>query len=184
MLYGGKGVVFDFGVYSEALIGFMSKRSKVARACVREVRVAKEVNHVMSNEDGNTVFPGLDGKWLRLGEFVRREMGGVRGVQLCLWSSSGSLASFPAVESEQEGERVVEEWREWIWTKALLELESLKIATITVWSINSARGQAGGNIGFDSWLAGRMVADNLVRDRMVKEGVVEERRVVVAGNAA
>jgi hypothetical protein len=190
VLYGGKGVSFDFGIHLEAALAFFSDRSKEARRAVREVRVAREIPCV-ENSDGLISKP-VDGPWISFCAFLERELKGVRGLDLTIWSSSGSVASFPApdaldggredeVDSEvlKEKERELQlRWREWEWTRDLLRMEALRQAKVTWWGFEGQDGR------FDSWLARRMVGDRLVRERMIREGMVVEGFVVIPGKGA
>jgi hypothetical protein len=184
--------VFDFGTHSDALLSFFAERSRVARGAVREIRLGKEIHTVLSNEEGNTVFAGVDGRWVRLGEFVRREMGGVRRVEVVVWSSSGgklrlppshsqSPSSSPLSEDSAEEEEI--DYTTHPWFSTLLNLPSLREARIITWDFQIG-GKEGGKQGFDTWLAERMVADEVTRGRMVKEGLVRERVVRVRGLGA
>jgi hypothetical protein len=135
----------------------------------------------------------VDDLWVTFCGFLEREMKGVRGLDLTIWSSSGSVASFPTTTSLEGGRLDVEDqvlkekekelewqikWREWEWTRDLLRMEALRKAKVTWWGFE---GQDG---GFDSWLAGRMVGDRLVRERMIREGMVVEGFVVIPGKGA
>ena len=180
---------FDFGIHIEASLAFFQDRGKEARGSVREVRVAREIPCV-ENRDGLVAKP-VDNLWVRFCGFLEKEMRRVRGLDLTIWSSSGSVTSFPATISleggrEGDSEDVLREkekelemqlkWREWEWTRDLLRMEALRKARVTWWGFE---GQDG---GFDSWLAGRMVGDRLVRERMIREGMVVEGFVVIPGN--
>jgi hypothetical protein len=191
VLYGGEGVSFDFGIHIEASLAFFQDRGKEARGSVREVRVAREIPCV-ENRDGLVAKP-VDNLWVRFCGFLEKEMRRVRGLDLTIWSSSGSVASFPATISleggrEGDSEDVLREkekelemqlkWREWEWTRDLLRMEALRKARVTWWGFE---GQDG---GFDSWLAGRMVGDRLVKERMVREGMVVEGFIVIPGKGA
>jgi len=182
-------VSFDFGIHIEASLAFFQDRGKEARGSVREVRVAREIPCV-ENRDGLVAKP-VDNLWVRFCGFLEKEMRRVRGLDLTIWSSSGSVTSFPATISleggrEGDSEDVLREkekelemqlkWREWEWTRDLLRMEALRKARVTWWGFE---GQDG---GFDSWLAGRMVGDRLVRERMIREGMVVEGFVVIPGN--
>lgn len=169
---------------------------------MREIRVAREIPCV-ENRDGLVAKP-VDGLWVRFCGFIEKEMRGLRGLDLVIWSSSGSVASFPntstfnldnsstvapgagAIGWEGEEDQALKEkeremqlkWQEWEWTRDLLRMEALRKAKVTWWGFE---GQDG---GFDSWLAGRMVGDRLVRERMIKEGMVIEGVVVIPGKGA
>ncbi|EPE25081.1 hypothetical protein GLAREA_11662 [Glarea lozoyensis ATCC 20868] len=189
LLYGHKDAIFDFGTHSDALISFFSARSSVARSVVRHVRLGKEIHCVLSNEEGNTVFAGVDGRWVRLCEFVRREMTGLWGLELRVWGSHGGRLRIPTSERLAESEVAPLDvvalerepnWHIHPWTSPLLTLPSLRTATITVWDFQIG-GKEGEKRGFDSWLAERMVVDEVTRDRMVREGLVVEGVVKVRG---
>ncbi|KAF4630355.1 hypothetical protein G7Y89_g7779 [Cudoniella acicularis] len=194
VLYANNNTVFDFGMHSDALMAFMGDRSHVARACVRNVKIAKEIPNLQTNNGEKIVVRGVDEKWAVLCDFLKREMPGLRALDLTVWGASGSSASLPSVPAVQGGEDAEAEmklkkekekkWREWDWTKQLLEMEALKSTKVTWWGFQSSKGEDGVAVGFDSWLAGRMVGDSLVRDRMVREGVVVEGFVVLPGKAA
>lgn len=186
MLYGSRGVSWDFGVHLEALVAFWRDRSKEARSSVRGVRIAREIP---VGKDGEGLLSGVDARWRMVCGFLRDEMTGLRELDLTIWSSNGSVAAFPSAIAGIDGddretkvlERKNEEkrWREWEWTKDLLQMEALRNAKVTWWGLQSAKGDEGQTVGFDSWLAGRMVADKTVRDRMVEQGVVTEESVVL-----
>ena len=217
VLYAGKGVVWDFGVHLEALEAFWGDRSREARALVRNVRVAREIPALapavapaLENESGNDGVGGVEGegvvsserqvdpRWVGFCEFVRAELTGLRSLDLTVWSSSGSTASFPvsgsgagagAAGGDGDGDEGVEKkvqeqelrrWREWEWTHDLLQMGALRQARITWWGFEGMKGE-NGESSFDSWLAGRMVGDRVVRERMLREGVVEEGVVVLRG---
>jgi hypothetical protein len=206
LLYGHKDTLFDFGTHSDALISFFSARSREARGVVRRVRVAKEVHCVLSNEDGNTMFAGLDGRWIRLGEFVSKELRGLRELDLVVWSSSGRTFKFPYTPKSslsslslhhtsqpsssppnphniEDEETTQTRWRTWEWASPLLSLPSLRLAKIITWDFQIS-GKEAATTNFDSWLAERMVADELTRGRMVREGLVREGFVEVKGLGA
>jgi hypothetical protein len=94
VLYGGKGASFDFGIHIEAALAFFTDRGREARGAVKEVRVAREIPCV-ENSDGLVAKP-VDNLWVRFCGFLEKEMKGVRGLDLTIWSSSGSVTSFPA----------------------------------------------------------------------------------------
>jgi hypothetical protein len=182
VLYGANGVLFDFGIYLEALSPFFRDRSERARNSVRSVRIAREIPEVDNREGDDAVSKGVDPRWESLCAFLKQELVGLRSLDLTMWSSSGSVASFPSstgssVQMVEDEEMVkmlaVERWREWEWTRDLLQLEALRKAKITWWGYQSIGGSEGEH-SFDSWLARRMVGDRLVTDRMIREGVVVE----------
>lgn len=186
VLYGSRGVTWDFGVHLEALVAFWQDRSPAARASVKGVRIAREIPIVKNKEE---VVSGVDARWMVLCDFLRDEMTGLRELDLTIWSSSGSVTAFPS-DGEGEESRMLlgkdeeKRWTEWEWTKELLQMEALRNAKVTWWGFQSLKGDEGQAVGFDSWLASRMVGDKLVRDRMVEQGVVVERSVVVPGTTA
>jgi hypothetical protein len=195
VLYAGKGVVWDFGIHMEALKAFWGDRSAEARGMVRSVRVAREIP-CLENRD-EVVSKEVDPRWVSSYEFLRTELTGLRMLDLTVWSSSGSTSLFPvsasapdaltvpAWDEDEEAEKKMREeelrrWREWEWTHDLLQMDALRQARITWWGFQSIRGENGGS-NFDSWLAGRMVGDRVLRERMVWEGVAEEGVVVLRG---
>ncbi|KAL2066982.1 hypothetical protein VTL71DRAFT_1406 [Oculimacula yallundae] len=77
-------------------------------------------------------------------------------------------------------------WREWEWTEDLLSIPSLRQTRITCWSALPPTIDDEASFGvtvpkFDSWVAGRMIADGMLREKMVKEGVVVSEEVVILG---
>jgi hypothetical protein len=192
VLYGSKGVTWDFGVHLEALVAFWGDRSKEARASVRGVRIAREIP---VEKDGDGIVSGVDARWRTVCGFLRDEMTGLRDLDLTIWSSSGSVAAFPSApqvsgEPDDEESKVLakkddeKRWREWEWTKELLQMEALRNAKVTWWGFQSTKGVEGRTVGFDSWLAGRMVGDKLVRDRIVGQGDVIEGSIILPGRTA
>ncbi|KAF8847371.1 hypothetical protein BDZ45DRAFT_607570 [Acephala macrosclerotiorum] len=197
ILYGQKDTAFDFGTYVDAAIAFFSDRSIAARRAVKSIRVAREIPAWLGRDAyGND---REDQSWVKFCGFVKQELRGLRTLDLTLWSSTGSAASFPTQipglqagdgEDEEEEKRTrkaredaeqQQKWREYNYTASLLSVPALRSARITWWGFNS---EAGNEKGFDSWIATRMVGDRLVRDRMVKEGVVVEGIVVIPGGCA
>ncbi|CZR61708.1 uncharacterized protein PAC_11605 [Phialocephala subalpina] len=214
VLYGSKDTVWDFGTYVDAAIAFWGDRSVDARRSVKSIRVAREMPAWLGrNAYGNE---REDASWVRFCDFVKQELKGLQTLDLTLWSSTGSAASFPTripgSQAQAEGERDEDEeterkrkeqeetemkWREYNYTASLLSTPALRSARITWWGFNSEAGNGveenggasdrswgGSKKGFDSWIATRMVGDELVKDRMVREGVVVEDVVVVRGGDA
>jgi 2EXR family len=182
VLYGSKGVGWEFGISLEAVSAFWGDRSAVARQCVRNIGVAREVPDVEGGKDG-----GVDYAWEKFCRFVGEELTDLRCLNLMVWASSGSTVSFSSGNEGQEGEgeeerkEVERKWKEWEWISGLLGMESLRKARVTWWGFQGGEGQEGRGNGFDSWLARRMVGDKVVRDKMVREGVVIEGSVVLTG---
>lgn len=176
--------MFDFGIYLDALVAFFGDRSEVARKAVKCIRIAREIpcddivkNGMVASNINN------DPVWMRTCEYMTRSLTGLRDVDLTIWSANGSTASFPSGSSSAEPidtgkfKELEKSWKDWEWTSQLLEMDALRKAKITWWGFHTD-----GN-AFDSWLAGRMVADRLVRNRMVKDGAVIEGVVMVNGKA-
>jgi hypothetical protein len=202
ILYGAKDTIFDFGTSIEVIERFFGERSAAARGVVRNVRIAREIP-AMENRDG-FLAKSVDEKWMRVCNYLRTELPGLRMLDLTMWSSSGSVASFPVSieevglvstrdgrnasvvelgdhwELQKKQQEVEREWKKWEWTKHLLAMENLRRAKITWWGFCNVPGHDGEKQGFDSWLAGRMVADRLVRDRMCREGIVVEGSVLLS----
>lgn len=133
----------------------------------------------MKNLDGGVLI-GVDSKWVEFCTFLAYQLPGLRNLDLTIWSTSGLTSSFPPAPLSSvnlEKEREMQEWREWEWTCDLLALGELREAKVTCWGFQNIRDES----NFDSWLAGRMVAERLVRERMVREGVVVEQVAVLRG---
>lgn len=211
LFYSDKDTIFDFGTHLDACIAFWGNRSEVARRSVRNLRVAREVPAWLGRDVyGNTQ---IDLGWTKFCNFIQKDLTGLRNLDLTLWSSTGSASSFPTSISqsnsnqnenvEEREEKMKEQernkkWREWDYTSSLLSTEGLREARVTWWGFNfenesvvemqadgtgmrSAWSESGKE--FDSWVAGRMVGDVLVRDRMIRDGVVLEGVVVLRGGA-
>ena len=117
MLY-GRGTVFDFGVYVEAVAAFFGDRSQCARRSVTAVRVAREVVEVRKGDavvgDGAGVdaYEGLDMgvggdvdvRWVEACEFVKRELLGLRHLEVIIWSGCGGSEGFPSLVAEGRDE--------------------------------------------------------------------------------
>jgi hypothetical protein len=189
VLYGALDTEWDFGTSIEAVAPFFGDRSQEARNCVGHVKVAREIRDGAASEY-------VDYAWERFCKYITTELLGLRTVDLTIWSSSGSTASFPSSilpEGTEEKESEAEmgrKWKEWEFTKRLLEKEGLRNAKVTWWGFQGSKWE--GNVegvqergqGFDSWLARRMVQDKVVRERMVGEGVVREDSIVLASGGA
>lgn len=184
IFYASNESIYDFGIYGDALIAFMGDRSERARALIRNIRIAKEIPK-LDYGDGGLGEKREDGKWVRLCTYIQNEMPGLQNLDLTVWGGGWNLAPLlvsrnPASQSQNQENQ----WRKWEYTKGLLEMEALKAMKVTWWGFCSEKGQEGQAIGFDSWLAGRMVGDKLVRDRMIREGVVIEGVAVLKGMGA
>ncbi|KUJ07567.1 uncharacterized protein LY89DRAFT_742796 [Mollisia scopiformis] len=205
VLYGGRGVVFDFETSVDAAVAFWGDRSREARGWVRGLRVAREVPSWLGKDSwGND---RRDEVWDRFCRFVKDELTGLWKLDVTLWSSSGSAVGFPSQiassgTGDEEGDTKLKEqedqrkWREWEYTASLLQAEGLREARVTWWGFGSGEEkgveelQMDGTMmrvrpeRFDSWVARRMVGDRLVREKMVRDGVVVEGVVVVRGSGA
>jgi len=149
--------------------------------------------------------------WMRFVEYLRSELVGLRGLDLMLWCADGSGSGFPRIEEGlREGMRPVEScgfgereerermdrgkrverekrWREWKWTDDLLSMPTLRQARIACWTAVPPKMEEFVDFGvtvpkFDSWVAGRMVADSALREKMVQDGVVVSEEKVVLGS--
>ena len=156
VLYGNSQAVWDFGVHLEALKVFWGDRSAEARKLVKGVRVAREIPCLENR--GGTVATVEDGRWAAICEFLKSELVSLRNLDLIIWSSSGSAASFPVsalgeldggeigdwVEEErwkrEKREHEIRRWREWEWTADLLNIEELRQAHITWWGFENMEG--------------------------------------------
>lgn len=196
--------------------GFWEERSQVARECVRGLRVAWEVPawSAFENGSGGEMLGRKAVVWMRFVDFLKREMKGLRQLDLMLWCADGQASGFPEAEemsqedagqpaqffeldereqlgmSEREANFEMEKkWRQWKWTEDLLSMPSLRQTKITCWSAAPPKMEEVVDFGvtvprFDSWVAGRMVADSILREKMVKDGVVVSEEVVVIGSTA
>ncbi|KAE9376642.1 hypothetical protein N431DRAFT_332204 [Stipitochalara longipes BDJ] len=185
LLYGSPKVEWDFGTNIEAVAPFFGDRSLVARQYIRHIKVAREIRDGSGKE-------GVDYGWERFCTYISAELSNLGSVDLTIWSSSGSAAGFPSSlltslipeekESKEEEER---KWREWEFIKKLVEVEGLRKAKVTWWSFQGGgKGGEERGQGFDSWLARRMVGDQVVRERMLGDGVVREGAVMLSGVGA
>ncbi|KAG4440278.1 hypothetical protein IFR05_004239 [Cadophora sp. M221] len=149
--------------------------------------------------------------WQRMVDYLTREMKGLRELDLIMWCADGSASGFPGEVSrdldvdvlmtdegmsEREGKEMMErqekfeierKWRQWKWTEDILSMSSLRRTKITCWAALPPTLDDGGVFGvtvpkFDSWVAGRMVADAMLREKMIKDGVVVSEDVVVLGS--
>lgn len=201
MLYVGKGVEWDFGVHLEALRSFFDERSDVARRCVRNLRIAFELPVLAVLDDA---LPEAKGRkalvWDRMVEYVRKELTDLRHLELVLWSGDGSGAGFPTPPASSTTSssldrytrhipttKIEEQWRSWAWTKDLLAIPSMRETKITYWTAQErtkeevSEDSLTGAIRkkFDSWIAGRMVGDFVMRGRMIEQEIMREDVVVL-----
>ncbi|KAE8445785.1 hypothetical protein EG329_012843 [Mollisiaceae sp. DMI_Dod_QoI] len=160
VLYGSKDAIFDFRTHLDAAIAFFGDRSEAARKSVKCIRVAREIPAWLGRDAyGNQ---RRDETWIKFCNFVKHELKGLRSLDLTLWSSTGSAASFPTQivgvqaadeietrdEEEEERARKVQEeddkrkWREWEYTASLLEAEDLRESKVTWWGFKSKEGNA------------------------------------------
>ncbi|RDW94380.1 hypothetical protein BP5796_00143 [Coleophoma crateriformis] len=198
ILYGGQAI-FDFGIHLDAVKSFFGDRSALARASVRNIKIAKEIPEPVTHNSGewqSVLKPGVDQVWREVCDHLLVNLQNLKNIDLTVWAPSGSVSVFPALidttaapstesvlaEAQAEASEQARLWREWEWTSDLLKLEVLKGLRITWWGFNSQATREG-TTGFDSWLARRMIGDGLVRDRMVREGLLIEGLVVVNGTA-
>lgn len=185
MLY-APPVVWDFGVDVGVVGGFFAERGE-GKKRVGRVRVGREV------------AGGMDAAWESVvGELSM--LGGVREVDLTVWCVGGGEDYFPAyakeggnsdcgswsrdgLRGEEERDRELEnkQWSEWDWIQSLMRLPTLKKVTLTWWIFREVVEEGA---WFDSWRAGRMVGDKVLRERMVREGTVIQGVVVLPGLAA
>jgi len=199
VLYGHKDAKWDFGVHLDALVAFWSDRSETARKLVKNIRIAKQIPPLVSLPAEGEKQHLADPLWERICTFITNEMGGLRSLDLTMWSSSGSPASFPTsiksinsipdISREDQSLALAEQrqkWQEWDYTHELLSMPALRKAKVTWWGLQKSNddapdGREGDWLGFGTWIAGRMVGDKLVRDRMVRDGVVVEGIVILPG---
>ena len=186
MLYGGKGVEWDFGVHLEALMSFWKDRSQLARASVKHIRIAKQIPRE-EKRDGK-LSRIVDAKWDLFCAFLRDELLGLKTLDLTIWTSSGLIWDLPSAvlelsptgtmeDEDTRRDLQLQQWKEWYWTRDLLQSISLGKARITWWGFQNVRDES----NFDSWLAGRMVSDKIVKERMIREGLVIEGVTVLPG---
>lgn len=201
VLYGGVGVVFDFATHIDVLATFWAQRSAVACRSLRCLKIAREVRCVENIKGGK--IGEVDVRWVAASTYIGENFANLRSLDLKMWLSSGYADSFPVSlkdaamlgarfrNSEDSEEGMIEKvnyrilrekkkeadkkWREWDWTKGVLALASLRSVKVTWWDFSSGinfDARAGG--AFDSWTAGRLVADGEVRTRLVNSGSVAE----------
>ncbi|CZS91010.1 uncharacterized protein RCO7_01392 [Rhynchosporium graminicola] len=205
VLYSSNASIWEFSVHLDALIGFWDERSRVARQCVRNLRLGFEVP-VFENGGLESAIGDMIGRkaaaWERMVQFVGKGMTGLKEIDLCVWCADGTGSGFPgkterplldeefipSVDFRCLGDRETREemerrWRQWKWTADLLSMPSLRQMKITCWAALPLRMDHEVELGvtvpkFDSWVAGRMVADPVLREKMVKDRVVVCEKVV------
>lgn len=183
VLYGGKQVKWDFGIHLAAATTFWKERSQFARDSVRTLRIAKEVPCIRDGERGLGV---VDTRWKDFCSFVSKSLPNIQVLDLTIWSSSGSIAGFPAflistgeTGEKQPNESLVNGLSCWLWTHKLLLLENLRELKVTTWDFESMLQLEEKN--FDSWLPKRMLADSTVKARMIRVCGVKERSLIIPG---
>ncbi|KAH8591603.1 hypothetical protein B0O99DRAFT_631846 [Bisporella sp. PMI_857] len=186
VLYGGKGVKWDFGLHLEAMKSFWKERSVIARNSTKYVSFAKEIP-CLANREGD-IARKVDIRWEEFCRFISEFLPNVKDLDVRMWSSNGAAELFPTSKLPFDSEHVEESralqlkaWQNWEWTKEILAIEQLRRINITLWSFKAVWD--GGGSRFDSWLAGRMVSDGVVRGRMIREGNVIESSIILPGLA-
>ena len=141
VLYAGKHVEWDFGIHLAAATTFWKERSQFARDSVRTLRIAKEVPCIRDGERGLGV---VDTRWKDFCSFVSKSLPNIQVLDLTIWSSSGSIAGFPAflistgeTGEKQPNESLVNGLSCWLWTHKLLLLENLRELKVTTWDFES-----------------------------------------------
>lgn len=183
VLYGTEGTTFDFGVHVDAVVPFWSDRCASARRSARSVRMAKEIPGATENgrRPAATKLQAAETEvWDKTCSYLRSELRGLRNIDLTVWSAPGSNATLPSanVGEPDESPATQAAWKEWEWTRKLLEVEALQKLRVTWWGFHVTESIDG---SFSSWLGKRMVSDKVVKDRMVKSGNVIEGFVVLPG---
>ncbi|PQE17066.1 autophagy-related 3 protein [Rutstroemia sp. NJR-2017a BBW] len=144
VLYGSCKSVWDFGMSVEAVKWFFTDRSRAARGCVKNLKLARDVSGAgVEGGKGDVV-------WEEFCSFVGEEMGSLRAVDLTVWGK-GEVAPGPIVAGGREvdvnvdGDEVVDkekleekmkqekQVREWEYIMKLVGNEGLKSAKITWW---------------------------------------------------
>lgn len=181
ILYGAKGVIFDFGIHVNVISSFLKDRSESARFTIKEVRLAREVPrsqipHTPQNE-----------LWYSISAEFCSSLKNLKFLNLVLWSDTGSSSHFPrAMDQTASTQNISQLWREWHYTRTILNIPGLRRANIMVWDfphagLETLSWSPGGREGFDGWLARKMVDDAFIKERMIKDGVLGEERIVVTG---
>jgi hypothetical protein len=184
VLYGGQ-TAFDFSTYIDAVVPFFTDRGAFATSLVRKVLLAREIPHAVPDRApavGASVVG--DRWWMNVCAFLTG-MSSLRSLEMTVWSANGSAvlasASAPVPEREES-----ESWRKWEYVHALTACPALREVKVRYWAFpathmgfGAGAGEAEGEVGFDGWLAKRMVGDELMRERMVRGGIALEGIVVL-----
>ncbi|KAM3075680.1 hypothetical protein ACMFMG_007811 [Clarireedia jacksonii] len=180
VLYGNCKNVWDFGMSVEAVRWFFSDRSPRARACVKNLKIARDVSSGAEMVKGKK-----DEVWEELCTFVGREMPSLKSVDLTVWGK-GEVAPGPIVVNEatdeEEGEEVDKEKleeklklekqaREWEYIMKLVGHESLKSAKITWWGFAP---------GVESFLARWMLDSCHMKEQVLQNGEAVEGIMVLS----
>jgi hypothetical protein len=184
VLYGNPQTVWDCGLHIEALMAFLGDRSPFARSQIKHIKIAREIPDLINGQ-----IDSKEDVWKQFEAFLVAEMMGLRNLDLVVWSRDGSTSQLPIMGNpgeELEHDRDIErrrlletenKWREWAWTKGVLDLEGLCVAKITWWGFDTGEEKR-----FDPQIAGLMVRDQVMRKRMVRDGGVIEGVVVLRGS--
>lgn len=192
VLYGASQTVFDFGSHVDALEPFFRDRSALARRCIKNIRIAREIPCL--DETESPLSTEIDPIWMKFCNFVVSDLLNLRSVDLTLWSCRASSPPLPfmipstisgtATTFTNEGDDevasaalLVEQWKEWDWTRKLLNSVSTLKAKVTWWQFNPVGEN--GESSVDSWLAKRMAIDSAVKEKMIKSGILVECMAVI-----
>ncbi|PQE34044.1 autophagy-related 3 protein [Rutstroemia sp. NJR-2017a WRK4] len=180
VLYGSCKSVWDFGMSVEAVKWFFTDRSRAARGCVKNLKLARDVSGAgVEGGKGDVV-------WEEFCTFVGEEMGSLRAVDLTVWGR-GEVAPGPIVaggrevdvnvDEEGDKEKLEEKMkqekqvREWEYIMKLVGNEGLKSAKITWWGFAP---------GVESFLARWMLDSCHLKEQVVQNGEVVEGIVVLS----
>jgi hypothetical protein len=179
ILYGGSGVVFDFGTHLDAAIAFFNDRSRMSRESVRHIKINRTISE-LGKDDGTSPTWEQDGNWNRFCRFANEELVCLRELDMTVGSLSSVISSFPLLSpwEERNGgdwfadknrpEDDIKEWRGWERISEGLKLEALRKSKVT-------------------WLGTgglRTTANNRARGRnlSVEGNVVEVKMVLRSGS--
>ncbi|CAD6446538.1 cbdddd60-c9a9-4bf9-86a1-a2556273d9df-CDS [Sclerotinia trifoliorum] len=179
VLYGNENSIWDFGMNIEAVNTFWSDRSQVARAWVRNLKIAREISELK-------IFLGIDVIWENLCELITREFSGLRCLDLTVWGGTGeksfleNLYSSDTMQSfslgdDDEGKRSIGNLRnrrnlhEWDYTRKLLAHEGFRSAKVTWWEFRT---------GAKTFMAKWMLENRLWTEDMIREGAVVQDVVI------